>query len=130
LGRNREEGMSEDLDLLQGLWAIKSLVDGHRLPAGLVANARMEVKGNRFTSLGMGAEYGGALELEPLRFRGGSIVFDVGPGKGNVDWCIYEIAQDVWKICIAAPGSVPPPTFARTPGSGFAMEVLQQLTMT
>jgi len=37
--------MSEDLDLLQGLWAIKSLqVDGHPLPASLLANARMEVK--------------------------------------------------------------------------------------
>ena len=111
--------MSEDLDLLQGLWAIKSLVDGHRLPAGLVANARMEVKGNRFTSLGMGAEYGGALELEPLRFRGGSIVFDVGPGKGNVDWCIYEIAQDVWKICIAAPGLGASADFCANPRERF-----------
>jgi len=124
--------MSEDLDLLQGLWAIKSLeVDGHPLPAGFVANARMEVKGNRFTSLGMGAEYGGTLELEPTTIpRRLHIVFDVGPEKGNVKLCTYEIAQDIWKICIAATGSVPPPTLPSTPGSGFAMEVLQQLAMT
>jgi len=79
----------------------------------------------------MGEEYGGTLELEPPTIpRRLNIVVDVGPEKGNVNLCIYEIAQDVWKICIATTGSVPPATLASTPGSGFAMEVLQRVAMT
>ncbi len=75
----------------------------------------------------MGAEYGVTLEFEPAAIpRRLNMVFDVGPEKGNVNLCIYQIAQDIWKMSIAR-GSVPPPTFASTPGSGFAMEVLQQV---
>jgi uncharacterized protein (TIGR03067 family) len=56
--------MPQDIDLLQGSWSITSLLmEGQELPASLFANASM-VKGNRFTSLGIGTEYGGTLTLD------------------------------------------------------------------
>jgi uncharacterized protein (TIGR03067 family) len=123
--------MPQDLYLLQGSWSISSLsMDGQDLPPGMFANASIVVKGDRFTSLGMGATYEGTLELDsstnPCQLN---MNFDVGPEKGNVNLCIYEIAGDVWKLCIATRGSVRPSAFISTPGSGIAIETLQRLTL-
>ena len=121
--------MRQDIDLLQGSGSVTSLeMEGQVMPASLLANAKIEVKGNRFTSLGMGAEYEGTLALDPsANPRQLNMKFDVGPEKGNTNLCIYEILGDVWKMCIATRGSVRPSTFASTPGSGFALEVLQRV---
>ena len=98
------------------------------MPANMLANASIEVKGNRFTSLGMGAEYEGTLELDPsANPRRLNMQFDVGPEKGNINLCIYDLVGDVWKLCIATRGSVRPSTFASAPGSSFAVEVLQRV---
>jgi uncharacterized protein (TIGR03067 family) len=121
--------MRQDIDLLQGSWSITSLVmEGQEMPANLFANASIEVKGSRFTSIGMGAEYEGTLELDPsTNPRQLNMRFDIGPEKGNVNLCIYEIGGDDWKVCIATKGSLRPSTFVSTPGSGFAVEVLQRV---
>jgi hypothetical protein len=47
--------MREDIDLLQGSWCISSLaMDGLEISADVFANGGIVVKGNRFTSIGMG----------------------------------------------------------------------------
>lgn len=121
--------MRQDIDLLQGFWSITSLeMEGREMPANMFSSARIEVKGNRFTSLGMGAEYQGTLELDPSTNPPQlNMKFDVGPEKGNINLCIYELVGDVWKMCIATRGSVRPSIFASTPGSGFAVEILHRV---
>jgi len=48
--------LSHDLDLLQGSWTVTALeVDGQKMSASLLANARIAIDGNRFASTGMGA---------------------------------------------------------------------------
>jgi uncharacterized protein (TIGR03067 family) len=118
--------MHEEVALLQGSWSLRSLaMDGQEMPSSLIANAGIEVNGNRFVSVGMGAVYEGRLELAPsTNPRQLDMKFDAGPEKGNVNLCIYEIAGDVWKICIATRGSIRPSAFESTPGSGLALEVL------
>jgi uncharacterized protein (TIGR03067 family) len=120
--------MHLDLDWLQGAWSIKSLsMDGRDMPASLLSNASIVVKENRFVGLGMGAEYEGTLDVDTsatpnqLNMR-----FDVGPEKGNVNLCIYELSGDVWKLCIATRGNVRPTAFATTAGDGFGLEVLHR----
>jgi uncharacterized protein (TIGR03067 family) len=121
--------MPQDIDLLQGSWSITSLLmEGQELPASMFAYASIVVKGNRFTSLGMGTAYEGTLELDPSTIpRQLNMNFDVGPEKGNVNLGIYEIAGDVWKFCIATRGSVRPSSFISTPRSGIALETLQRV---
>ena len=118
--------MRQDLDLLQGSWTVAALeMEGQETPAGMLANARVVVKGTRFTTVGMGDAYEGALELDTsTNPRQLNMKFDTGPEKGNTNLGIYEIAGDVWKICLATRGSVRPSSFATTPGSGFALETL------
>ena len=122
--------MLQDIELLQGSWSIKSLsMEGQELPASMFANASIVVKGNRFTSLGMGTAYEGTLTLDssadPHQL---DMNFDIGPEKGNVNLCIYEICGDIWKLCIATRGSVRPAEFISTPRSGIALETLQRIT--
>jgi uncharacterized protein (TIGR03067 family) len=121
--------MRQDIDLLQGSWSITSLaMDGQEMSSDMFASGGIVVKGNRFTSIGMGAEYEGTLELDPsTNPRQLNMRFDLGPEKGNVNLCIYEIVGDDWKMCIATRGSLRPSTFISTPGSGFAVEVLQRV---
>jgi uncharacterized protein (TIGR03067 family) len=118
--------MNHDLDSLQGSWTVTALeVEGQKMPAAMLANSRIAIEGNRFTSTGMGATYEGTLELDastsPRRLN---MKFDAGPEKGNTNLCIYEVDGDSWKICIATRGAVRPSSFASTPGSGFAFETL------
>ena len=124
----REEPMHTDLELLQGFWSITSFaMDGHEMPANMFANAGILVNANRFTSIGMGAEYEGTLEIDPsTNPRQLNMHFDVGPEKGNVNLCIYEIVGEIWKLCIATRGTIRPADFSSAPGSGFAVEVLQR----
>jgi len=122
--------MHQDLELLQGSWSITSLsMEGQELPASMFANGSIVVKGNRFTSLGMGAVYEGTLTLDSsANPRQLDMNFDAGPEKGNVNFCIYEISGEIWKLCIATRGMVRPPAFISTPGSDIALETLQRVT--
>jgi len=118
--------MPGDLDLLQGVWTVAALeVDGQAMPDEMLAGGRIVVKGDRFTSSGMGAVYEGTLELDASTApRGIDMKFDAGPEKGNTNRGIYEIDGDAWRICLATSGSVRPRGFATTAGSGFALETL------
>jgi uncharacterized protein (TIGR03067 family) len=121
--------MHEDLDLLHGLWSIKSLtMNGQAVPPDLHDNATLKITGTRFVSFGMGAEYEGTIELDPTQNpKHLNMKFDVGPEKGNVNPCIYELDGDVWKMCIATTGSVRPSTFESLTGSAFIVEVLHRI---
>src|ERR1039457_1552296 len=88
--------MREDLDLLQGSWTVTALeVDGQEMPAAMLANARIAIEGDRFTSTGMEAVYRGKIELDastsPRRI---DMKFDAGPEKGNTNPGIYELDGD------------------------------------
>lgn len=116
--------MRDDLDLLQGSWTITDLeVEAQKMPGAMLANSRIVIKGNRFTSTGMDALYTGTLELDMSTSpRQLNMKFDAGPEKGNTNPGIYELDGDTWKICLATRGAVRPLSFASTPGSGFALE--------
>src|SRR5262249_33365145 len=122
--------MHDDLELLQGAWSISRLeVEGQTMPETMLANAKIAIKGNRFTSTGMGAVYKGTLKLDtstnPCQV---DMKFDAGPEKGNINLGIYKLDSDTWHLCLATRGTVRPATFASLPGSGFALEILTRGT--
>ena len=116
----------QDIDLLQGTWSVTSLeMNGQATPAEILESARMVVAGNRFTSLGMGADYQGVLELDATTSpRQCTMKFDAGPEKGNTNLGIYELDGDSWRICLATHGAVRPASFDSRSGDGFALETL------
>ena len=117
--------MALDLDGLQGTWNIVSLeMDGQTMPG---AGARIVVRGDRFTTIAMGATYEGTVAVHqttaPKSF---DLHFEVGPEKGNTNLGIYELDGDRWKICLTTRGSERPREFAAPPGTGIALEILQR----
>lgn len=118
--------MPRDLDRLQGAWQISSLeLDGMKMPAEVVASARIEINGDRFSSAGMGSEYTGIVSLNAsAKPREIDMKFDSGPEAGNVNLGIYELLPEGWKLCLATRGGVRPRKFATSFGSGYALEVL------
>jgi uncharacterized protein (TIGR03067 family) len=119
-----QKTLSKELGCLQGTWHIRALeLDGAEMPAP--PDARVVIEGERFTSLGMGAEYAGTLVVDPsakpphLDMR-----FDTGHAKGTVNLGIYELTGDTLRLCLAMRGNVRPKAFATKPNSGIALETL------
>ena len=117
--------MGRDLDVLQGTWNIVSMeMDGHSASGG---GARIVVRGERFSTIGMGATYAGKIAVHegaaPRKFE---LHFEEGPETGNTSFGIYELAGDTWKICLTTRGKERPTVFAAPPGTGIALETLQR----
>jgi uncharacterized protein (TIGR03067 family) len=118
--------MRDDLELIQGSWAVSELqMEGQTISGGMLANARVEITGNRFSSLGMGTVYEGTVVLDvsavPKQLN---MKFDAGPEKGNTNLGIYELKGDTWKICLSTRSELRPTEFSAPAGSGFVFETL------
>jgi uncharacterized protein (TIGR03067 family) len=118
--------MRNDLESIQGAWAVAELqMEGQTISGGMLANARVEITGNRFRSLGMGAVYEGTVTLDDsVNLHQLNMKFDAGPEKGNTNLGIYELSGDTWKICLSTRGEVRPAEFSAPVGSGFVFETL------
>ena len=117
--------MKKDNDILQGAWNVATLeIDGTSMPTG---TARIEVKGNRFVTSGMGAEYEGTVAIDaskkPKTF---DMTFTTGPEKGKKNLGIFEVTGDTWRLCLDMTGKERPKKFASQPG--VALETLQRVT--
>jgi uncharacterized protein (TIGR03067 family) len=120
--------MPTDLDKLQGTWNVTSLeTDGQKLPATAFNEARIVIEGDKFTSLGMGAEYKGSVKLDPAsKPKAFDLLFTAGHAKGHRNLGIYKLAGDKWTICLATRGNKRPGKFATAPATGFALETLER----
>ena len=117
-----------DLDLLQGAWRLSSLeVDGEDMPPDMLSACRVKIRGSRFRSLGMGAEYIGTVTLDSsARPKAFDLAYTRGPEKGNTNRGIYEIEPDGWRLCLAMRGDTRPNEFAARKGTGRALETLRK----
>jgi uncharacterized protein (TIGR03067 family) len=120
--------MPTDLDKLQGTWNVRSLeTDGQKMPATAFNEARIVIEGNKFASLGMGATYEGAVQLDPAsKPKAFDLLFTAGHAKGHRNLGIYKLAGDTWTICFATRGNKRPEKFATAPGTDFALETLER----
>lgn len=118
--------MPTDIKKLQGEWHITSLqMDGQNSPDSVFSDAKIIVKGTKFTSITMGTTYKGSIELDETKSpKTVDLNFTAGPEKGYRNFGIYELADDTWKLCLATRGPVRPKTFTTKPGDGVALETL------
>jgi uncharacterized protein (TIGR03067 family) len=117
--------MKKDVDILQGAWGIVRLeIDGRNMPTG---TAQIVLKGNRFTTTGMGAEYEGTIAVDGKKKpKTLDMTFTTGPEKGNKNLGIFEVSGDTWRLCLDMTGKSRPKEFASKPGSGVALETLRR----
>jgi uncharacterized protein (TIGR03067 family) len=119
---------SADLDKLQGSWHVTSLeIDGSEMPAAALPEATITIRGDAFTSRGMGFDYAGTIELSPEKEpKTFDLIFTAGPPEGMRNRGIYTLDDDTWTICIATRGDARPRRFATKPDSGLALETLKR----
>jgi uncharacterized protein (TIGR03067 family) len=117
--------MKKDTDVLQGAWSIVTLeIDGRIMPAG---TAQIVLKGNRFTTTGMGAEYEGTIAVDGKKTpKTLDMTFTTGPEKGNKNFGIFEVGVDTWRLCLDMTGKSRPREFASKPG--VALETLHRVS--
>ena len=125
---NGGSDMPTDLDKLQGTWNVISLeADGQMMPATVFNGAKIVIKGTKFKSIGMGATYEGAVELDSsTKPKAFDLLFTAGHARGDRNLGIYKLVGDRWTICLATRGNERPGKFAATPGTGFALETLER----
>jgi uncharacterized protein (TIGR03067 family) len=118
--------MKSDLERLQGNWDIVGLeMEGRKMPA---MGGKISVKGERFTTSGMGATYEGKVEVNSNQSpKVINLIFDSGPEEGGASLGIFEFEDDdTWKICLTTQGGDRPMAFSTQPGTGHAFEVLKR----
>lgn len=116
--------MKTDIEILQGAWSIQALeIGGQKMAAG---TARIVVKGNRFITSGMGAEYEGRVSIDAKKKpKALDMTFLTGPEKGNKNLGIFAVEGDTWRLCLDITGKSRPKKFASKPG--VALEVLRRV---
>jgi uncharacterized protein (TIGR03067 family) len=114
-----------DLDALQGTWTVSTLeVDGTTMGA-IPPGTSITLKGTKFTTNSMGADYKGELTLDPTaKPKAFDLKFTTGPEKGNTALGIYELDGAEWKMCLTTRGGKRPTKFATKAGTGHALQTL------
>jgi uncharacterized protein (TIGR03067 family) len=122
----------EQLRALEGTWKFASLeIDGHTMPAAMMANSRILIDGDRFRTESPEATYEGVfiinVEAVPEEI---DIDFVAGPEAGNKNFGIFRFDGDELHICLDLNGKQRPSHFRTSPGSGHAYERLARASTT
>jgi uncharacterized protein (TIGR03067 family) len=92
-------------------------------------DARVVVKGNQFESLGMGAVYQGTFTVDTsVKPHTIDMTFTAGPEKGNLNYGIFEVKGDTWRLCLNTLGKTRPKKFAAN-GSGASLQTFSRSTI-
>ena len=123
--RGYAEAPAAELKKFTGTWqAVSVFRDGREVQEEKVI---LTVKGEKYT-LQTGKEtVEGTHKLDPTRKpKTIDAVRTAGPDKGKTLLGIYELTNDTFKICVAAPGKDRPTEFASKPGSGTRLMVFKR----
>ena len=124
--------MTMEPENLEGVWSIVSLeVEGHPVSAGAFSGSQIVMEGNRFTTVSMGASYGGTFTVNAVASpKELDLLFTEGPHSGKVSHAIYKLDDGCLTICLGFAGRDRPRAFATSTGSGHALETLRRETTT
>jgi uncharacterized protein (TIGR03067 family) len=123
------DGEKKELEKFTGSWAATAVtVDGKELPAERVKAVRLEVKGNQYTYTAGKEVIKGTHKLDPgKKPKAIDAMRATGEGKGETLKGIYELDDDTFKVCFAAPGKDRPTEFSAKEGSGRRLIVMKRV---
>jgi uncharacterized protein (TIGR03067 family) len=116
--------MRDDLDLLQGTWAVTELeMEGQTISGGMLANARVEITGNRFSSLGMGTVYEGTVTLDDSAIPHQlNMKFDAGPERATPISAFTNLREIREDLSLDTGRSPADRVFPRQPAAGSSLK--------
>jgi len=124
-----DAGSKAELDRFVGTWkGVSMTTDGKEMPKAEAEGVRLVVEGAKYT-LKMGdQEIEGTHKLDPAKKpKEIEAVRSKGPEKGEKMLGIYELTDDTFKVCFAAPGKTErPKDFKSEAGSGNRLLVFKR----
>ncbi|WP_406695641.1 TIGR03067 domain-containing protein [Singulisphaera sp. Ch08] len=110
----------QDLERLQGTWrSIAMVFDGRRIPPAALEHRRIIVIDDKFAVV----DKDRTLRRGTLQINATTTPRQIdtlpadGPNTGKINQGIYELANDILRICWAPPGEPRPTNFSSEPGS-------------
>src|SRR5947208_6703922 len=122
------QARAKEQKTFEGNWKAVSITnDGKEVPKEEVEKVTLTVKGDKYV-LKTGAEtIEGTHKLDPSKKPWAiDATRTTGPDKGKTIHGIYELTDDTYKVCFAAPGKDRPTEFASKPGSGHRLIVMKR----
>jgi uncharacterized protein (TIGR03067 family) len=122
------DSVKEELEKLTGTWrAVSVTEDGKEMPADKLKEVYLIVKGKNYTYARGTNIIKGTHKLDPSKKpRTIDAVRTSGDDKGKTLKGIYELKDDSFKVCFAAPGKDRPRGFSAKEGSGNRLIVLKR----
>lgn len=123
-----KQDAKKDLEAMQGTWVLASgTQDGVATPPEILKKTKIVITENKFTfpsDSTVGTSVSGTIKIDPSkRPKAMDSTAAAGPDKGKTSLGIYEIGDDGYKVCFAAPGKDRPTEFSSKPGSGHNLQV-------
>jgi uncharacterized protein (TIGR03067 family) len=128
-GRSDDKGdAAKEYARFEGTWKFASIeAEGAKMPAAAFKDARLVIKGNRFTMTMGDVSYKGTYKVDVSKSpKQIDVTFTEGPEKGKAALGIYELTADTYKVCIGTAGKPRPKAFVSKAGSGHVLEVLKR----
>jgi uncharacterized protein (TIGR03067 family) len=119
----------DELAKFTGTWnGVSVVTDGTESPKAEAEGHRLVVAGEKYTLTAGGQEIEGTHKLDPTKTpKEIEAVRTKGPHKGEKMLGIYELTDDLFRVCFAAPGKTErPKEFKSTPGSGHRVLVFKR----
>jgi uncharacterized protein (TIGR03067 family) len=123
-----DEDMDKEIQKLEGTWVFISIeVDGKDAAKEVVKNAKLTIRGRRFSLVYDQEFHNGIITVDPSkRPKTIDVIYSSGDEKGKKSLGIYEIRNDSLKVCIGVIDAARPTQFVSTPNSGHLLEVLKR----
>jgi uncharacterized protein (TIGR03067 family) len=119
----------DELAKFAGTWVgVSAVEDGKEMPKAQAEALRLTVEGEKYTFKTASTEAEGTHKLDPAKSpKQIEAVRTKGPHAGEKMLGIYELTDDTFKVCFAAPGKTDRPTeFKSAAGSGHRLMVLKK----
>lgn len=108
-----EEESEKDLQKMAGDWTpVLMQLNGKKQPEELLKSIKLSIKGDKYNTVVGKEKDEGTLKLDAAKEpREMDIVPGVGPNKGKLLPCIYEIKGDELRVCYGLNGTARPADF-------------------
>jgi len=126
-----KDEVKKELARFEGTWKWVSLEsEKEKLSADALKDPRLKLTGDKFVVTGENAEnavMSGTFKVDPTKKpKTIDVTFSDGPQKGKTFLGIYELEEDIYKVCVDPEGKSRPTEFAIKPGSGYVLELLKR----
>lgn len=119
-----------DRDAIQGTWGIVSVeIDKQPMPSDMSADARLVLKGEKYSFTLSDAKLEMAYKLQPDKTpKAIDLTVAEGAMMGQTYYGIYKLDGDTYTVCRSTvPGKPRPTVFATQPDSGLMLVVWKRI---